>query len=142
MLVGFLLVCATVLAKDSGKTACVASNTNCASGLDTAGCKTCAGAEPDQTCLDCKVSGQNVQLDKRSCAVGCPLNSAANDQKVCVCDQGFSLNDGKTACVSSGTNKSNGLSTGAIAGIVVAAVIVIGGLVGFLCWWFLCRGKA
>ena len=38
-------------------------------------------------------------------------------------------------------NKS-GLSTGAIAGIAVAAVIVVGGLVGFLCWWFLCRGKA
>ena len=34
-----------------------------------------------------------------------------------------------------------GLSTGAIAGISVAAVVV-GGLVGFLCWWFVCRGKA
>ncbi|EFO62295.1 VSP [Giardia lamblia P15] len=39
------------------------------------------------------------------------------------------------------TNKS-GLSTGAIAGIAVAVVVVVGGLVGFLCWWFLCRGKA
>ncbi|EFO62446.1 VSP [Giardia lamblia P15] len=39
------------------------------------------------------------------------------------------------------TNKS-GLSTGAIAGIAVAVVIVVGGLVGFLCWWFICRGKA
>ena len=35
-----------------------------------------------------------------------------------------------------------GLSTGAIAGISVAAVVVVGGLVGFLCWWFICRGKA
>ena len=35
-----------------------------------------------------------------------------------------------------------GLSTGAIAGISVAAVVVVGGLVGFLCWWFVCRGKA
>ena len=34
-----------------------------------------------------------------------------------------------------------GLSSGAIAGISVAAVVV-GGLVGFLCWWFVCRGKA
>ena len=34
------------------------------------------------------------------------------------------------------------LSTGAIAGISVAAVVVVGGLGGFLCWWFMCRGKA
>ncbi|EFO64644.1 VSP, partial [Giardia lamblia P15] len=39
------------------------------------------------------------------------------------------------------TNKS-GLSTGAIAGIAVAVIVVVGGLVGFLCWWFICRGKA
>ncbi|ESU39435.1 Variant-specific surface protein, partial [Giardia duodenalis] len=39
------------------------------------------------------------------------------------------------------TNKS-GLSTGAIAGISVAVIVVVAGLVGFLCWWFICRGKA
>ena len=55
------------------------------------------------------------------------------------CSDGFSLDNGK--CVSSGANRS-GLSTGAIAGISVAVVAVVGGLVGFLCWWFLCRGKA
>ncbi|ESU39871.1 Variant-specific surface protein, partial [Giardia duodenalis] len=38
-------------------------------------------------------------------------------------------------------NKS-GLSSGAIAGISVAVIAVVGGLVGFLCWWFVCRGKA
>ena len=55
------------------------------------------------------------------------------------CGSGYKLEGG--ACVSSSTNKS-GLSTGVIAGISVAAVVVIGGLVGFLCWWFVCRGKA
>ena len=35
-----------------------------------------------------------------------------------------------------------GLSSGAIAGISVAVIAVVGGLVGFLCWWFICRGKA
>ena len=35
-----------------------------------------------------------------------------------------------------------GLSSGAIAGISVAVIVVVGGLVGFLCWWFVCRGKA
>ncbi|ESU39908.1 Variant-specific surface protein [Giardia duodenalis] len=42
---------------------------------------------------------------------------------------------------SASVNKG-GLSSGAIAGISVAAVVVVGGLVGFLCWWFICRGKA
>eukprot|EP00701_Giardia_intestinalis_P005797 XP_001709621.1 VSP [Giardia lamblia ATCC 50803] len=41
-----------------------------------------------------------------------------------------------------GSVNRGGLSTGAIAGISVAVVAVVGGLVGFLCWWFLCRGKA
>lgn len=34
------------------------------------------------------------------------------------------------------------LSSGAIAGISIAVIAVVGGLVGFLCWWFICRGKA
>ena len=34
-----------------------------------------------------------------------------------------------------------GLSSGAIAGISVAVIVVVGGLVGFLCWWFLYRTK-
>ncbi|ESU40559.1 Variant-specific surface protein [Giardia duodenalis] len=55
------------------------------------------------------------------------------------CSSGYTLEDGK--CASSSANRS-GLSTGAIAGISVAAIVVVGGLVGFLCWWFVCRGKA
>ena len=35
-----------------------------------------------------------------------------------------------------------GLSSGVIVGISVAVIVVVGGLVGFLCWWFICRGKA
>ncbi|ESU41886.1 Variant-specific surface protein, partial [Giardia duodenalis] len=42
---------------------------------------------------------------------------------------------------SASVNKT-GLSSGAIAGISVAVIAVVGGLVGFLCWWFVCRGKA
>ncbi|ESU40625.1 Variant-specific surface protein, partial [Giardia duodenalis] len=63
----------------------------------------------------------------------------ASTLKCTACGSGYKL-EGET-CVSSSTNKS-GLSTGAIAGISVAAVVVVGGLVGFLCWWFICRGKA
>ena len=57
--------------------------------------------------------------------------------------------NGNGAVICNGTQQSTdpavnkgGLPSGAIAGISVAAVVVVGGLVGFLCWWFLCRGKA
>ena len=73
---------------------------------------------------------------------GCDLPNCKScpDGTCTECNDGFVLGDDKK-CVPSSANKS-GLSTGAIAGIAVAAVIVVGGLVGFLCWWFLCRGKA
>eukprot|EP00701_Giardia_intestinalis_P004222 XP_001708046.1 VSP [Giardia lamblia ATCC 50803] len=103
-----------------------------------AGCQTCNPA--DQTCTACTDSSHNIQVDGKSCAADCPPNSAPN-QKVCECEGGYGPVAGQNRCISSSVNKS-GLSTGAIAGIAVAAVIVVGGLVGFLCWWFLCRGKA
>ena len=37
--------------------------------------------------------------------------------------------------------KKSAFSTGVIAGISVAAVVVVGALIGFLCWWFLCKTK-
>ena len=67
----------------------------------------------------------------------CTKPATANSPATCSeCGSGYKL-EGE-ACVPAGTN----LSTGAIAGISVAAVVVVGGLVGFLCWWFICRGKA
>ena len=69
----------------------------------------------------------------------CTQPSAAGTAKCTACTSGFKLEGG--ACVSASTNKS-ALSAGAIAGISVAAVVVVGGLVGFLCWWFVYRGKA
>ncbi|KAE8302093.1 VSP [Giardia duodenalis] len=127
MLVGFLLVF-------------VVTQANCAPELTRAGCKTCS---PDgQTCTACTNDSHNVQVDGKSCDANCPEHSAANGQKVCECEGGYGPVTGENRCEPSNTNKSSGLSTGAIAGIAVAAVIVVGGLVGFLCWWFLCRGKA
>ena len=66
----------------------------------------------------------------------CTLSSGVTKPTCSERGSGFKLEGG--ACVPAGTN----LSTGAIAGISVAAVVVVGGLVGFLCWWFICRGKA
>ena len=67
----------------------------------------------------------------------CTLSSRATKPTCSECGSGYKLEGG--ACVSTG---GVNLSTGAIAGISVAAVVVVGGLVGFLCWWFICRGKA
>ena len=111
----------------------------------------------DGTCTACT---QTQKLYKGGCYDNCPYgdgsapNTCADAPAGCdlpnckscpdgtctECNDGFVLGDDKK-CVPSSANKS-GLSTGAIAGIAVAAVIVVGGLVGFLCWWFLCRGKA
>ncbi|ESU43409.1 Hypothetical protein GSB_153417, partial [Giardia duodenalis] len=126
------------------KTACEPSsaNTECAQGLKDAGCKTCTGEGAGQTCTDCTTPGQKVQVDGKSCKADCPANSAANSQKVCVCSAEYRPVTGENRCEKSASTNKSALSTGAIAGISVAAVVVVGGLVGFLCWWFVCRGKA
>ena len=92
----------------------------------------------------------NQKKTCQSCATANGLTPAANGIQNCAsctyadstlkctaCGSGYKLEGG--ACVSAG---GVNLSTGAIAGISVAAVVVVGGLVGFLCWWFVCRGKA
>ena len=108
------------------------------------GCRTCTapseasnGAMASAKCTAC---GEGKALTGSgygcvTCSVpGCTTCRADN---MCeACGDGHRL-EGET-CVPTGPN----LSTGAIAGISVAAVVVVGGLVGFLCWWFICRGKA
>ena len=71
----------------------------------------------------------------------CTQPSAAGTAKCTACASGYILDSQANTCASASANRS-GLSTGAIAGISGAAVVVVGGLVGFLCWWFVCRGKA
>ncbi|EFO65495.1 VSP [Giardia lamblia P15] len=99
----------------------------------------------EQSVVSCSdTTGVTLAGDKQYVGVAnCATCSApTEDERVAkckTCNDKFSLEDNQ--CVPSSTNKS-GLTTGAIAGISVAVVIVVGGLVGFLCWWFLCRGKA
>ena len=71
----------------------------------------------------------------------CTQPSTAGTATCEECASGDTLDSQANTCVPASANRS-GLSTGAIAGISVAAVVVVGGLVGFLCWWFVCRGKA
>ncbi|ESU37895.1 Variant-specific surface protein, partial [Giardia duodenalis] len=108
----------------------------------TTGCATCAGSASN-----CDICSTGYYKYKNAC-VSCTANTADGTiTGVANCANcAPPLNDkGSVLCylVQSGenTNKS-GLSTGAIAGIAVAVIIVVGGLVGFLCWWFMCRGKA
>ncbi|KWX12600.1 Variant-specific surface protein [Giardia duodenalis assemblage B] len=70
----------------------------------------------------------------------CTQPSAAGTAKCEECNSGYTLDSQANTCTSSSANKS-ALSTGAIAGISVAAVVVVGGLVGFLCWWFVYHSK-
>ena len=89
-------------------------------------------SEKGNRCLPCGDATSGVP----NCAK-CTAPTTTGGKPTCSeCGSGYKL-EGE-ACVPAGTN----LSTGAIAGISVAAVVVVGGLVGFLCWWFICRGKA
>ncbi|KWX11164.1 Serine/threonine protein kinase/ Variant-specific surface protein [Giardia duodenalis assemblage B] len=99
--------------------------TSCTYTSSTLKCTACGeGKKPNKEgigCFDCGISG-------------CTYCSGAG--KCEECGSGFSL-EGE-ACISTG---GVNLSAGAIAGISVAAVVVVGGLGSFLCWWFVCRTK-
>ncbi|EFO63685.1 VSP [Giardia lamblia P15] len=119
----------------------------CANGLQAQGgacgechstCATCSTADAADKCKKCATGYYKTSDSEGSCKkcseglAGCRQCTASANAFVC-----FEMGDN----TSENVNKS-GLSTGAIAGIAVAVVVVVGGLVGFLCWWFLCRGKA
>ena len=119
------------------------------SGGGTAKCTKCQGTdylksdgtacgEKTSTCVSDTEFAKEDAANGNKCA---SCGDAVSVAECATCNEGFNLDTGKN-CVSSGNTNKGGLSTGAIAGISVAAVVVVGGLVGFLCWWFVCRGKA
>ncbi|ESU36544.1 Variant-specific surface protein, partial [Giardia duodenalis] len=105
------------------------------------GCSHCGAGDK---CEACTSKDQRPDTDGTKC-IACSIDGCircSEENKCGQCGDDYRL-EGE-ACVStkpSGGNRS-GLSTGAIAGISVAVVVVVAGLVGFLCWWFICRGKA
>eukprot|EP00701_Giardia_intestinalis_P003544 XP_001707368.1 VSP [Giardia lamblia ATCC 50803] len=102
------------------------------------GCSHCGAGDK---CEACTSKDQRPNTDGTKC-IACNIDGCvrcSEENKCGQCSDGYRLEGGR--CVSSGANRS-GLSAGAIAGISVAVVAVVGGLVGFLCWWFVCRGKA
>ncbi|ESU40552.1 Variant-specific surface protein, partial [Giardia duodenalis] len=107
-----------------------------------ASCLTC---ETDaSTCKECASGYYKTALG--SACTSCETdNGSVKGVKGCASCAAPSSNTGPVLCYlvrdSASVNKT-GLSSGAIAGISVAVIAVVGGLVGFLCWWFVCRGKA
>ncbi|ESU40882.1 Variant-specific surface protein [Giardia duodenalis] len=115
-----------------------------------AGCSKCSGSSGSQTCSDC-LAGYYLSGTK---CVKCTENSTNGGNTItgvkdcvsCTAPTG----SGTVTCYVTRTptvdpadpsvNKG-GLSNGVIASISVIAVLVVGALISFICWWFLCKTK-
>ncbi|EFO65566.1 VSP, partial [Giardia lamblia P15] len=109
-------------------------------------CKTCSVASNPDKCTSCAAGYYMVGLNDGTCT-SCERDSGnVKGVSGCLSCDPPSNSQGTVLCYltkddsTGGSTNRSGLSMGAIAGISVAVVIVVGGLVGFLCWWFLCRG--
>ena len=104
-------------------------------------CATCNGAA--ETCTAC-TSG--YYLSGSTCTSCETDNGNVKGVSGCLSCAAPSTGTGPVLCYlvkdSTAGDSDPNLSSGAIAGISVAVIVVVGGLVGFLCWWFVCRGKA
>ncbi|ESU40784.1 Variant-specific surface protein [Giardia duodenalis] len=145
---GALVTCPEGCETCSSANAC----TKCKDGYvtGTSGCEKC-----DASCLTCGTNAKTCT----ACSSGYyKVGDAAAPCTSCEADSGSVK--GISGCLSCAPPTGSGpvlcylmkdsaaggsdpnLSSGAIAGISVAVIVVVGGLVGFLCWWFICRGKA
>ncbi|ESU42635.1 Variant-specific surface protein [Giardia duodenalis] len=105
---------------------------------NTKQCKTCFSGyylDANKVCKKCSETSGNIQGVENCISCLAPTSPNALTPVTCYVTQTPTVDP-----TGPSVNKG-GLSSGAIAGISVAAVVV-GGLVGFLCWWFVCRGKA
>ncbi|ESU40181.1 Variant-specific surface protein, partial [Giardia duodenalis] len=114
--------------------ACAEGCAKCAT--DTNQCDTCYSGyyKSGTKCVKCDTDDSNIK-GVPDC-VSCKEPSGGPGPVTCYVTQ-TPIVDPTDPSVNKG-----GLSSGAIAGISVAVIVVVGGLVGFLCWWFICRGKA
>ncbi|EES99573.1 VSP [Giardia duodenalis ATCC 50581] len=106
-----------------------------------AGCATCTG-----TASTCSTCASGYYLSNSKCIACDRSDGSITGVSDCLSCAAPSSNTGPVLCYlmkdSTASNSDPNLSTGAIASISVAVIAVVGGLVGFLCWWFICRGKA
>ena len=132
--------CKAGYAKDSGNTKkCVPCATGCSecNANDATKCTVCAAGYylSKEKCIACDKDDGSIK-GVPNC-LSCKEPTGASGTVVCYVNK-----DGTSGGDTGGSTNKSGLSTGAIAGISVAVIVVVGGLVGFLCWWFICRGKA
>ncbi|ESU40092.1 Variant-specific surface protein, partial [Giardia duodenalis] len=135
---GLCTTCASGLAASGGDCSaqtCHASCRTCSAASDASKCRTCADGYYRQSSDTTDGECQRCSQGKEGCTL-CKYSSGF----ICLSTDPFSGGSGDNTADPS-VNKT-GLSSGAIAGISVAVIVVVGGLVGFLCWWFVCRGKA
>ncbi|ESU40539.1 Variant-specific surface protein [Giardia duodenalis] len=128
----------------------VDSNTGSCPACDST-CKTCTATNDPTKCSAC-FPGYYLDAGK-ACKKCSETSGTITGVDNCISCDPPSGNQGSVTCYvktsgggssdnSTGGDSGPNLSSGAIAGISVAVIVVVGGLVGFLCWWFVCRGKA
>ena len=109
----------------------------CEAANDPAKCKTCFSGyylDANKACKKCSETSGNIQEVENCISCLAPTSPNAFTPVTCYVTQESTVDPADPS-----TNKG-GLSSGAIAGISVAVIVVVGGLVGFLCWWCVCRG--
>ncbi|ESU40371.1 Variant-specific surface protein [Giardia duodenalis] len=129
--------CANEQTPDSSTGVCPACPTGCSTCSDTSTCTACLAGYylSSSKCVKCdKNSTDNKITGVENCVSCAP--PASSGTVTCYVAQSPTV-DPTDPSVNKG-----GLSSGAIAGISMAVIAVARGLVGFLCWWFVCRGKA
>ncbi|ESU42579.1 Variant-specific surface protein, partial [Giardia duodenalis] len=146
---GNLVECPANCGECSSSTAC----TTCMPGYALSGsacakchesCATCSGAA--ETCTACANGYYKVGSTTGPCTSCETDNGSVTGVSGCLSCAAPTGGSGPVLCYlvkdSTAGDSDPNLSSGAIAGISVAVIAVVGGLVGFLCWWFVCRGKA
>ena len=146
----------TLVTCSEGCKTCTSSSScnTCADGYVKIGsAQTCTKCHT--SCLTCETSASTCtacasgyyKVDSGSTCTSCEAdNGSVTGIKDCASCAAPSDSTGTVLCYLMKDSAAGGsdpnLSSGAIAGISVAVIAVVGGLVGFLCWWFVCRGKA
>ncbi|ESU43220.1 Variant-specific surface protein [Giardia duodenalis] len=106
---------------------------------DKSNTETCEGCFPGYylsgtKCIKCDTSNESI-IGVKDCVSCAPPDNDQGSVTCYVIQPGVSPNDPSV-------NKGgSSLSAGAIAGISIVIILIIGGLAGFLCWWFICHKK-